>query len=210
MLRRTPTAKRRPPGYIEPCIPTLVSKPPEGQQWFHEIKHDGYRLIARKQADRVRLFTRHGYDWTERYPLIRKAVAAIRTVSAVIDGEAVCCDEAGVSVFDRLHSRAHDDEAFLYAFDLLELDGEDWRSRPLDERKTKLRKLLTGARAGIQFSEHLDGDGATIFAHACKLGCEGIVSKHRERPYRSGPSKTWLKIKNPAAPGVTRFEREDV
>jgi bifunctional non-homologous end joining protein LigD len=85
-----------------------------------------------------------------------------------------------------------------------ELDGEDWRPRPLEERKAKLAKLLANARAGIQFSEHLACDGAAIFAYACKLGFEGIVSKHREHPYRSGPSKVWLKIKNPAAPGVLR------
>jgi bifunctional non-homologous end joining protein LigD len=94
----------------------------------------------------------------------------------------------------------------LYAFDLLELDGEDWRPRPLEERKAQLAKLLATAPAGIQYSEHLEGDGAAIFAHACKLGAEGIVSKHREHPYRSEPSKAWLKTKNPAAPGVTRFE----
>jgi bifunctional non-homologous end joining protein LigD len=81
------------------------------------------------------LSTRRGYDWTERYPLIRKAVEALRTASVVIDGEAVCCDGAGVAVFEKLHSRAHDGEAFLYAFDLLELDGEDWRPRPLGARK---------------------------------------------------------------------------
>jgi ATP-dependent DNA ligase len=206
MLWRTPTTKRRPPGFIEPCIPTLVSKPPEGPQWIHEIKHDGYRLIVRKQADRVRLFTRRGYDWTDRYPLIRDAVAALRATSAVVDGEAVCCDGAGMAVFEKLHSRAHDEQVIHYAFDLLELDGEDWRPRPLEKRKAKLQKLLIGGRAGILFSEHLEGDGATIFEHACKLGAEGIVSKHREHPYRSGPSKMWLKIKNPTAPGVMRFE----
>jgi bifunctional non-homologous end joining protein LigD len=123
-----------------------------------------------------------------------------------IDGEAVCCDEAGVAVFEKLHSRAHDGEAFLYAFDLLELNGEDWRPRPLEGRKAKLEQLLAKAPPGIQYSEHLEGDGAAIFAHACKLGIEGIVSKHREHQYRSGRSKTWLKVKNPAAPGVTRFE----
>jgi ATP-dependent DNA ligase len=124
----------------------------------------------------------------------------------VIDGEAVCCDDAGVAVFERLHSRACDDQAFLYAFDLLELGGEDWRPRPLEERKSKLAQLLVKAPAGIQYSEHLQGDGAAIFAHACRLGFEGIVSKHREHPYRSGRSKAWLKAKNPSAPGVTRFE----
>jgi bifunctional non-homologous end joining protein LigD len=208
LWRNSKPAKQR-PGTIEPCIPTRVSKPPVGPQWIHEIKHDGYRLIARKQGERVRLFTRRGYDWTDRYPLIRKAMAAIQTASATIDGEAVCCDEAGLAVFEKLHSRAHDDQTFLYAFDLLELDGEDWRPRPLEARKAKLQKLLAKAPAGIQYSEHLEGGGAAIFAHACKLGAEGIVSKHREHPYRSGPSKAWLKIKNPAAPGVLRFQDEE-
>jgi bifunctional non-homologous end joining protein LigD len=209
MLWRSSAPKRQPPGFIEPCIPTRASKPPVGPQWIHEIKHDGYRLIARKQGDRVRLFTRRGYDWTDRYPLIRKAVAAIGTASAVIDGEAVCCDDTGVAMFEMLHSRAHDDHAFLYAFDLLEVDGEDLRPRPLEERKARLASLLAKAPAGIKYSEHLEGDGAAIFAHACKLGFEGIVSKHREHPYRSGPSKVWRKIKNPAAPGVLRFKDEE-
>jgi bifunctional non-homologous end joining protein LigD len=92
--------KRQPPGFIEPCISSRASKPPVGPQWVHEIKHDGYRLIARKQGDRVRLFTRRGYDWTDRYPLIREAVVAIRTSSAVIDGEAVYSDDAGLAVFE--------------------------------------------------------------------------------------------------------------
>jgi ATP-dependent DNA ligase len=177
-----------------------------GPQWIHEIKHDGYRLIARKRGGRVSLFTRRGYDWTDRYPRISAAVAALRPASVTIDGEAVCCDDAGVAVFEKLHSRAHDDEAFLCAFDLLDLDGEDWRQRPLRERKARLAKLLAKVPAGIQYTEHLEGDGAAIFTHACKLGFEGIVSKHRESPYRSGPSKTWLKVKNPAAPGVLRFK----
>ena len=167
------------------------------------------RLIARKRDGRVRLLTRRGYDWTERYPRIREALATLRTASATIDGEAVICDGSGVAVFDRLHSRAYDDQALLYAFDLLELDGEDWRPRPLHERKARLAKLLAKVPAGIRYNDHLDGDGATIFAHACKLGLEGIVSKHREHPYRSGPSKAWLKIKNPIAPGVLRFKDDE-
>ena len=136
-------------------------------------------------------------------------MAALAPASATIDGEAVWCDGEGLAIFDKLHSRAHDGEVILIAFDLLELNGEDWRARPLEERKAKLAKLLSKAPAGIQYSEHLEGDGAAIFAHACRLGCEGIVSKHRERPYRSGPSKTWLKIKNPSAPGVLRFKDEE-
>jgi bifunctional non-homologous end joining protein LigD len=91
---------------------------------------------------------------------------------------------------------------------VLELDGEDFRPRPLHARKTRLEQLLAKAPAGTQYNEHVEGDGQVVFDHACKLGLEGIVSKHREHPYRSGRSKTWLKVKNPAAPGVTRFERE--
>ena len=159
-------------------------RPPRGAMQLIFIDQRGDAL-----EKRVRLFTRNGFDWTERYPRIREAVAALRTAAAVIDGEAVCCDEAGVAVFDKLHSRAHDDQAFLYAFDLLELDGEDWRPRPLEERRAKLQKLLTEARAGIQYSEHLEGDGAKIFAHACKLGAEGIVSKHRSTPTGPGRAK---------------------
>jgi bifunctional non-homologous end joining protein LigD len=207
MLFRPSPAKKR-PGLIEPCIPTLASRPPTGPQWVHEIKHDGYRLIARKQAGRVRLFTRRGYDWTDRYPLITKAVAALRASTATIDGEAVCYDANGLSVFADLHSREHDDRVVLYAFDLLELDGEDFRPQPLHARKARLEALLAKAPAGIQYNEHVEGDGQVVFEHACKLGLEGIVSKHRDHPYRSGRSKTWLKVKNPAAPGVTRFERD--
>ena len=92
---------------------------------------------------------------------------------------------------------------------VLELDGEDWRPRALVERKVGLQKVLANAPAGIQYSEHLAGDGAAIFAHACSLGAEGIVSKHREHPYRSGPSKAWLKTKNPASPAVRREAEED-
>jgi hypothetical protein len=137
-----------------------------------------------------------------------EAVAALRTASATIDGETVWCDRDGLAVFDKLHSRTYDGEVILYAFDLLELNGEDWRPRPLEERKAKLAKLLRKAPAGIHYSEHLEGDGAAIFAHACRLGAEGIVSKHREHSYRSGPSKVWLKIKNPQAPGMLRFREE--
>jgi hypothetical protein len=106
-------------------------------------------------------------------------------------------------------ARRHDDRVLLYAFDLLELDGEDFRPKPLFARKARLERLLAKAPAGTQYNDRVEGDGATVFEHACKLGLESIVSKHRDHPYRSGRSKTWLKIKNPAAPGVTRFEWDD-
>jgi ATP-dependent DNA ligase len=205
MLWRTTAPARRPQGFIDPCIPTLATKPPVGPQWIHEIKHDGYRMLACRRGGRVRLFTRRGYDWTDRYPLIRSATQAL-PVDATVDGEAVICDANGLADFERLHSREHDRQAILYAFDLLELEGRDLRAVPLDQRKDQLRALLVASASGIVFNEHLEEDGATVFAHACKLGAEGIVSKDRTRPYRSGPSKNWLKIKNPKAPGTLRFK----
>jgi bifunctional non-homologous end joining protein LigD len=209
MLWRSSAPKRQPPGFIEPCIPTPVSKPPVGPDWIHEIKHDGYRLIVRKKDDRVRLFTRRGYDWTDRFPLIRETVAALRSSALVLDGEAVCCDSDGVANFEKLHSQADNDRVFLYAFDLLKQGGIDLRLDPLEERRGTLQHLLRNVtEPGVQFNEHIIGDGATIFEHACKLGFEGIVSKHRLSPYRSGPSKAWLKIKNPSAPGVMRLREE--
>ena len=206
MLSRAPVARRRrPEGFIDPCIPTLATIPPVGPQWIHEIKHDGYRLIICRRAGRVRVFSRRGYDWTDRYPMIRDAMLGLPQ-DATIDGEAVVCDAMGVADFELLHGRKHDGRAFLCAFDLLELDGVDLRPFPLERRKDQLRVLLLGCIIRIQFNEHLEGDGATVFAHACRLGCEGIVSKDRSRPYKSGPSKTWIKVKNPEAPGVQRFE----
>jgi ATP-dependent DNA ligase len=199
---------RRRTGFIEPCIPTRANKVPVGPQWIHEIKHDGYRLIVCRRGIRVRLFTRRGYDWSDRYPLVVAAAAALGA-DATIDGEVVVCDDDRVADFDRLHGREHDGRAFLWAFDLLELDGEDFRMRPLLERKGALRRLLRRAKTGIQIVDHLEDDGAEVFAHACRLGLEGIVSKDHTRPYRSGRSKHWLKIKNPQAPGALRFEDRD-
>jgi bifunctional non-homologous end joining protein LigD len=110
----------------------------------------------------------------------------------------------GVAVFDALHRRHKATDALLYAFDLLELDGEDLRPRPLGERKARLAKLLARKPIAIVFNEHTDEDGATVFRHACKLGFEGIVSKRLGAPYRSGPSRDWIKVKNPASPAMVR------
>jgi ATP-dependent DNA ligase len=163
-----------------------ADKVPAGPQWIHEIKHDGFRLIVCRRAGRVRLFTRRGYDWTQRYPWIVAAADAL-TQDATIDGEVVVCDDAGIANFKRLQARAHDREAFLCAFDLLELDGVDLRPHPLEARKDRLAQLIADAPAGPQFTEHLEGDGAVIFAHACKLGFEGIVSKGPHAALSIGP-----------------------
>jgi ATP-dependent DNA ligase len=127
-----------PNGFIEPCIPTRAARPPSGPDWIHEIKHDGYRLIVRAASPLVRLFTLRGFDWTDRYPAIAGAATKVAARSFTIDGEAVVCGSDGVAVFEALHRRHRATEAILYAFDLLELDGEDLRPVPLGERKARL------------------------------------------------------------------------
>jgi bifunctional non-homologous end joining protein LigD len=159
---------------------------------------------VRREGDTVRLFTRRGYDWTGRYPLIAVTATLLRARSFALDGEAMVCGPDGVAIFDALHRRGTVSEAMLYAFDLLELNGEDLRSLPLVERKKHLARLLRGRRLGIVLSDHTEDDGATIFRHACKLGLEGIVSKRLSAPYRSGPSRDWLKVKNPDSPAMIR------
>jgi bifunctional non-homologous end joining protein LigD len=115
-------------GFVEPCLPSAAPKPPAGPGWIHEIKHDGFRLLARRDAAGVRLFTRRGLDWTERYPSIAAAVATLACRSCLIDGEVVICGDDGVPVFDRLrYGRQPQREALLFAFDLLELGGQDLR-----------------------------------------------------------------------------------
>jgi len=130
--------------------------------------------------------------------------------SCIIDGEAVACGEDGISSFDRIRYRRHDAGVFLYAFDLIELNGDDLRRDPLAVRKATLASLLARAAPGLRFNEHMDEkDGPLIFAHACKMGLEGIVSKRRNSSYRSGRSPDWIKSKNPAAPAVKREAEED-
>jgi bifunctional non-homologous end joining protein LigD len=183
-------------------LKTKALKPPVGPDWVHEIKHDGYRLIVRRDGKVVQLFTRRGYDWTDRYPAIAAAAAKLRARSLTIDGEAVVSGVDGVAVFDALHRRRRATDAMLYAFDLLELNGKDLQPLPLVERKAKLARLLTRAPLGIVFSEHTDQEGATVFRQACVMGLEGIVSKRLTAPYRSGPSRDWINVKNPDSPAM--------
>ncbi len=206
-LQRRLRADRSPA--FAPCLPRPAKEPPAGRDWIHEIKHDGFRIIARPEAKGVRLFTRNGYDFTARFPKIVDAIASLPVRSCVVDGEAIVVDERGLSVFDALRYRLRDHAAVLCAFDLIELDGEDLRWARLEDRKSKLADLLRGTDDGIAFNKHFDGDGAIIFEHACALGCEGIVSKRLGTPYRAGRSPDWLEIKNPDAPAVRRLDEED-
>ena len=207
-LRRRVRTERPIPRY-EPCLPRPAQQPPAGTGWIHEIKHDGFRILAQRDANRIRLLTRNSYDFSERYPLIVAAVEALPAVSCVLDGEAIACDERGLSVFDMIRWRQHDNAVTLCAFDLLELDGEDLRREPIQVRKATLKGLLRRARPGIAFNRHFEDDGAIVYEQACALGCEGIVSKRLGSPYRPGRNDCWIKIKNPNAPAVRRLEEED-
>ena len=201
-------SSRAPPSFISPCLPTVAPKAPLGPGWVHEIKHDGYRLQVHLREGRVRLFTRTGVDWTDRYRWIVEDVARLSVKHAIIDAECCVADENGVADFNALHSRIRDHEAFAYAFDLLAVDGEDIRLTPLSDRRKRLAKLLRKAKPGIRLSEHLEAEGPIVFEHACRLGLEGIVSKRIDAPYRSGRAKCWIKVKNKNAAAYTRVLEE--
>jgi len=193
-----------PPSFIEPCLPTVTERAPSGPGWLHEIKHDGYRLQIHLSGGRVRLFTRTGIDWTSRYPWIVEDAARLPVTHAVIVAEGCWAADDGRTDFNALHSRVNDHGVFAYALDLLMIDGADLRSEPLTERRKHLNRLLRKAKPGVRLSEHMEGDAAIIFDHACRLGLEGIVSKRADAPYRSGRARTWLKLKNKNAPAFLR------
>jgi bifunctional non-homologous end joining protein LigD len=197
------------PDFCEPCLPSPAAKPPAGTGWLHEIKHDGFRMLVRRDAAGVRLFTRNGHDWTGRFPLIARAALSLKAASCLIDGEAVSCDDDGLPVFDRLRYRRDDPRVFLYAFDLIELNGDDLRREPVERRKVLLIRLLAKASIGLQVNDHIPEPGDVVFRHACQFGFEGIVSKRLGSPYRSGRTRYWIKSKNPAAPAVKREAEED-
>ena len=191
------------PGYIEPMLATAADKAPSGAGWLHEIKHDGYRLQAHLANGRVTLFSRQGLDWTDRFPAVARALAALPVRAAIVDGEVVVQTATGVASFamlvDALKSGAGD--MLFQAFDLLHLDGFDLRAAPLVARKAALATLLAGvdpsqATGHLRYSEHIAGDGATVFKHASRLGLEGIVCKRADEPYRSGRARGWLKVKS--------------
>ncbi len=188
-----------PPAFVAPQLAASAEAPPAGNAWLHEIKFDGYRTIAAVGSGRARIFTRTGLDWTDRFKSIVWPLADLPCHAALIDGETIVRDAEGRSSFGRLQeSIAEGRDDILYcAFDLLALDGEDLRKKPLSERKKRLAKLLDGQAPGgpIFYSDHVAGHGAETFAHACDMGLEGIVSKRADAPYRSGRTKSWVKVK---------------
>ena len=181
-----------PLGAIRPCAPTRVLRPPSGDGWTHEVKADGYRIIARRDAGEVRLLSRPGRDWTRAFPRIARALGSLPR-DVILDGEAIVLDANGHPDFHALRGRERRN-ALLLAFDCLAADGVDLRRAPIEERRGVLRNALRTAPDGLR----LMGDGAAIFAHACALRLEGIVSKRAGSHYTCGPSLAWLKTLNPA------------
>lgn len=188
--------RRRKPGFIESCNPSEVDKPPTGKIWGHEIKWDGYRGQAHLDNGAVQIFTRAGNDWSVTFHPISETISRLRATSAILDGEVVAL-KGGVSDFHELRrqlGKAH--PAIVYqVFDLLWLDGEDLRPLPYRDRKERLADLIGKASRHLAYVEHLEIEGRRMYASACKLHLEGIVSKRLDSPYGSGRSTTWFKTR---------------
>ena len=188
----------KPAVFISPQLATLVPAPPRGDNWVHEIKFDGYRLIAVLNQSDVKVFTRAANDWSHRFKSLCAALAKLKVANAVIDGEAVHVEENGSFSFHGLQnalSTGKLDRLQYYAFDLLHLNGIDLRDRPLTERKALLEKLFSDPTPLLAYSEHFVQPGNAVFERACDLALEGIVSKRAEAPYQSGRNDAWLKSK---------------
>ncbi len=181
--------------FIEPQQPTLVDHPPEGGEWIHEIKFDGYRSQIIIDHGEVRVFTRRGHDWTDKYRLIAEAAREIDVDTAIIDGEILVADQEGRPKFHELRSSItrQPDRLVFMAFDLLNLNGEDLQPKAVERRRGALEGIVPGNR--IQFSGELDGKASDIFAQIDRVGLEGMVSKRKGSRYRSGPSTAWVKAK---------------
>jgi len=193
------------PDRIEPCLALLKAKPPKGDEWAYEIKWDGYRLAIHIEPAGVRLITRGGHDWTHRFPQIAEAARALGPATMILDGEAVVLDEDGRSDFSLLQQslgasgkaagRAVSHIAVFYAFDLLYLDGHDLTRVEYRARRHLLNDALADREGAIRISEEFDADPDALLESARQFGLEGIIAKNADRPYRSGRTGDWLKIK---------------
>ena len=190
------------PDRIEPCLAMLKAKPPVGPEWAFEVKWDGYRLAIHIEQKGVRIITRGGHDWTDRFPAIAAAAKELNVGTAILDGEAVVLDANGRSDFGALQrslggrgGKRSSNEAVLYAFDLLYFDGHDLTRTEQSGRRHLLEDLLGEAQRAIRLSQEVEANGEAFLIAACEHGLEGIIAKHRDKPYRSGRLGDWLKIK---------------
>jgi bifunctional non-homologous end joining protein LigD len=182
----------------KPQLATLVDDPPEGRDWLHELKYDGYRCLIAIGEGTVHCFTRNGLDWTDRFASLVSSALALPVESALIDGEVVVLDEEGHASFAALQQAMKSKAPMtFFAFDLLQINGEDTSRLPQIDRKARLEEIVGtyGEQGAIYYSEHVQGEGAKVFRSLCEQGQEGIVSKRADAPYRSGRSRSWLKVK---------------
>jgi bifunctional non-homologous end joining protein LigD len=182
------------PGFVDPVLASSVDKVPAGERWVHEIKFDGYRVQVHLRDAAVKVFTRRGNDWTNRFRKIAGDAWHVNAGSAIIDGEVVVPSADGTTDFAVLQNelKGRSKKIVMVAFDLLYLNGYDLRKLPLFERKAMLKKII--AETDVQFSETFEVDGRDMYKHACKTGLEGVVSKVRDGRYPSGRSRDWVKV----------------
>ena len=191
------------PGWIKPQLTKLVDQPPEGAVWLHEIKFDGYRILCRIDSGRISFLTREAQDWTDRFKALAGAAQKLEVRQALLDGEVVALDANGVNDFQLLQNslkQSASSNLVYYVFDLLHVDGRDLISAPLLARKERLKTIVATnrdarAKGALRYSDHWIGQGEALFKKSCAMGLEGIISKRKDQPYRSGRSNDWLKIK---------------
>jgi bifunctional non-homologous end joining protein LigD len=194
------------PEFVSPQLATLVSKPPDGEDWFHELKFDGYRMLCHLSRGDIHFWSRNGKDWTEKFPNLSKALKTLTATTAILDGEIVIEDKKGRSSFQSLQQSMgkggnRGAPAFVFhIFDLIYLDNFSLKQTPLRERKALLEELfaasrINGGKGPLRYSDHVAGNGAQFFRQACEYGIEGIVSKLADSPYESTRSRSWLKTK---------------
>ncbi len=187
------------PASIKPQLATLVNAPPTGDQWLHELKFDGYRMLAHVKDGEVQFFSRNGKDWTSKFANLTKALTTLPLTTAILDGEVVVVDEKGNSSFQRLQQAMGAGRAtfIFHIFDVIYLDGFSLLAVPLIERKSVLEKLLSvdKTKGQLRYSDHVVGEGLQFFKQACKYDLEGIISKLANSPYESTRTKNWLKVK---------------
>jgi bifunctional non-homologous end joining protein LigD len=202
-VKRAPSRSRRAkagplPQFVAPQLATLVTEPPRSGDWVYEVKHDGYRMLARCSGKEVRLFTRSGKDWTGKLPRLAAALSELKLKDSWLDGEIVVAGPEGRSSFQALQNAfeaGRDGGIVYYVFDAPFLAGRDLTGLPLSQRKKRLAKVLKRAPDAIRLSEHLEGEASEVLEQACKLGLEGVIGKDAGAVYTSGRSRSWIKLK---------------
>jgi bifunctional non-homologous end joining protein LigD len=199
IVKKPPGARKtKLPGFIPPQLATLVKEPPSGDEWLHELKFDGYRMLCRIDGGRVTFWSRNGKDWTDKFLNVVEAVRSLNLSSAILDGEIVIVDAQGRSSFQKLQRAMGKavTSGFVYqVFDLIYVDGFSLTQTPLKDRKDVLKSLMRSGNEVLRYSEHFQGNGDAFFKHACEYGIEGIVSKLANSPYESTRNRNWLKVK---------------